>query len=364
MKIIDRHLLKNFLVPFVICILTFSSMVIVIDLFNRLDEILKLRPPLLLLLNFYFYFIPLTFVQTSPIALLVACLYSVGTLNKHHEITAMRASGLSVAQIAAPFLFLGCLIGAFSFLVNETLVPTAMLKVNLMKAEELEFKKTSAKENVLKNVALFSEEGDLYYATSYDAKRRILRNLVVYRDNEQRLPIFKIQAQEARFAEKEWILSRGSKYQLDTEGRIVGTPIFFVKERFASSVRPSDFLKAKRQGDLMNYRELRAHLQKMEGKASPSVIRRLLVDLYKKIAFPFANPITILIGFPFVFREKKAGGTLRGIGISAVLCFSFYATFVITSNLGVQGVLPPWLSVWFSNFLFGTGGLLFLWYQR
>ncbi len=363
MKILDRYLAKQILIPFFICILTFSAMVMVIDLFNRLDEILKIRPPLSQVFSFYLHFIPLTFVQTSPIALLVSCLYSLGLLNKHHEITAMRASGLSLKSILMPFLFLACLVGALSFLVNETVVPNTLARMALLKEESLEFKKETS-ENILKNVALFAENGDLYYASSYDAKRKLLHDLVIFRDNEELLPVFKIQAQEAYFADGVWILSRGSKYSLDAEGKIVGNPVFFVKEKFESPVKPGDFLKAKREGEMMNLQELREHLRKLSGKASPSVIRRLLVEFHKRIAYPFANPVVILIGFPFVFREKKAVGMLRGIGISMILCFSFYATFVVTSNFGVRGAIPPWLGAWAANLLFGVGGFLFLWEAR
>jgi len=364
MNILDRYLSKNFLIPFVICILTFSSLVIVIDLFNRLDELLKFRPSLILLLNFYLHFIPFTFVQTSPVALLVACLYSVGLLNKHHEITAMRASGMSLFRILLPFLALGVLVGVFSFWVNETIVPAAMAKVNFIKEGKLESQKGSSKEKILKNVALFGEGRDLIYASSYDAKRRVLHDLVIFRDDENHVPVLKIQAEEARFAENSWILSRGRKYQLDPKGKLVGEPFFFTKDRFPSSVKPEDLLKAKRQGEMMNFQELRAHIKRLEGKTSPSVIRRLRVELHKKIAYPFSNPMTILIGFPLVFREKRAVGMLRGIGISAALCFSFYVTFVITSNLGLQGILPPWLAVWSANLFFGIGGIVLLWRAR
>ena len=364
MKILDRYLGKAFAVPFLICILTFSSVAIVIDLFNRLDEILKLHTSLLTLLVFYLHFIPFTFVQTSPIAVLVACLYSVGVLNKHHELTAMRASGLSLLRILSPFLFLGLLVGALSFLVNETVVPSAMARLNTIKEEKLEVGKESPRERVLKNVALFAEGGDLYYATTFDPKRKLLRDLVIFRDNEQHIPILKIQARQARWAEGSWILSRGSKYHLDLHGKIVGEPVLFIKERFPSQAKPEEFLKAKFRTETMNTRELRAYLKKLKGKAAPSVIHRIMVELHQKIAFPFVNLITILIGFPFVFREKRGTGILRGIGISGVLSFSFYAAFTITSNLGIQGVLPPWLAVWSTHLLFGAAGTFLLWQAR
>ena len=364
MKILDRYLSKSFLIPFVICILTFSSMTIMIDLFNRLDEILKMRPNIFVLLTLYLYFIPFTFVQTSPVALLVSCLYSVGLLNKHHEITAMRASGLSLWRIFVPFFFLAVLAGFFSFLVNETIVPTAMAKMNLIKAEKLEGGKRSSKERVLKNVALFSKERDLYYAASYDVRRGILHDLVIFRDDAYHTPVFKIQAKEARWAKDSWILSRGSKYHLDSKGKLDGNPVFFTKERFPSSVKPDDFVKAKSRGETMSLQELRTYLRQLEGRTSSSVLRRYLVELHKKIAYPFTNLVIVLIGFPFVFREKKAVGMLRGIGVSAVLCFTFYVAFVIMSNLGVQGILLPWFAVWCTPLSFGIMGIVLLWHSR
>ena len=363
MKIVDRYLVRSFVIPFLLCIVTFSSIAIVIDLFNRLDEILKLKTPLITLVLFYLNFIPFTFVQTSPVAALVACLYSVGHLNQNHEMTALRASGLSLFRILMPFLFIGFLVGFLSFWINETVVPGAMSHLNKIKEEKLEIGK-EPKKTELKNVALFAQEGDLFYATTYDPVRRILKNLVIFRDNELHTPILKVQAREARWGDGAWILSHGSKYRLTGGGKIAGDPVFFVKDRFPSSVKPDDFLKAKLQADTMNFRDLRIYLKKLKGRNAPSVNQRLSVALHQKIAYPFVNVITILIGFPFVFREKRGASVLRGIGLSGVLGFSFYAVFTLASTLGVQGILPASLAVWMTPFLFGTGGALLLWFAR
>ena len=358
MRILDRYLIRSFVVPFLLCLIFFNLIVMVIDLFSRLDEILKYAIPPFLLLKYYGAFCPISFVETSPMALLLAALYSVGILNKRHEIRAMRSSGLSLSQILGPYFFVGFLVTVASFIVNDTAVPKAIEQVVVLE-ENLNTPK--AKQNaVLENVSVFGRDNRLYYASSYHARKKELKDLVILEDDAAYHPVSKTWAKRAFWVQDHWLLLEGFKTSLDAQGKLVGEPHYFKKEPLEAAIRPEEFLKTKRQTEAMSYQELRNHLRRLKKKASPSVIRRLQVDLYRKIAYPFSNLIILFMGLPFVLKERRKTGALLGIAISLALSFSFYTAFAIGSALGKGGILPPIVSVWMANILFGVVGLFLL----
>ncbi|MDD5237146.1 MAG: LptF/LptG family permease, partial [Candidatus Omnitrophica bacterium] len=77
MRILDRYILKSMWNTFIGCVLLFLFLYVIIDLFSNLDDLLKQRVAIELLAKYYLAFLPIIFVQTSPIACLLATVYSL-----------------------------------------------------------------------------------------------------------------------------------------------------------------------------------------------------------------------------------------------------------------------------------------------
>ena len=102
MKILDRYLLKNFLIPLSYCLFVFCLLYVVIDVFGHLDEILRNNVPFVVLVKYYLSLLPLVFVQTVPVATLLAVVYMIGTMNRSNELTALKASGINISSFLLP----------------------------------------------------------------------------------------------------------------------------------------------------------------------------------------------------------------------------------------------------------------------
>ena len=85
MKILDRYITKKFIFPLVYYLFLFIFLYVIMDIFGHLDEILRNKVPLNILLQYYISFTPLIFVQTVPIATLLATVYMLSALNKSNE---------------------------------------------------------------------------------------------------------------------------------------------------------------------------------------------------------------------------------------------------------------------------------------
>mgnify|MGYP001346064091 FL=1 len=133
MKILDKYIVKYFILPFIYCLAVFIVLYIIIDLFGHLDEILKQNIKMGILWEYYISMIPLIIMQTAPVASLISAIYVLGTLNKYGEITAMRAAGISIHRILMPFIYIGLAITILIFALSEKVLPESMRKAESIK---------------------------------------------------------------------------------------------------------------------------------------------------------------------------------------------------------------------------------------
>ena len=99
MRILDRYIIKPIFFAILSCILLFCFLYIIVDIFGHLDEIIRQKISLSLLIDYYLAYIPFIFTQITPIACLLSTLYVLGNLCRHNEIIAMRSAGISTFKI-------------------------------------------------------------------------------------------------------------------------------------------------------------------------------------------------------------------------------------------------------------------------
>ena len=102
----------------------------------------------------------------------------------------------------------------------------------------------------------------------------------------------------------------------------------------------------------MTYAELSDYIDVMRGAGHN--ILQYLVDLHRKIAFPFVTIIMSLLAVPFAVTTGRRG-TLYGIGIGIVLAIVYWTANNLFGVVGATGLLTPALAAWAPNLLFGAG---------
>jgi len=82
------------------------------------------------------------------------------------------------------------------------------------------------------------------------------------------------------------------------------------------------------------------------------------VEIHKKFALAAACVVFLLLGAPLALRFPRGGvGMVLGVSIGV---FALYYSFLIAGQeLAQRGVVPPWLSMWAANLLFGSVGVYF-----
>jgi lipopolysaccharide export system permease protein len=124
---IDRYLLFLYSRVFVICFLTLSGLLIVIQLFTNLDELIaygKVRGSFALGLAEYFspYMLNI-YDRMCGFLTLLATMFVISWLYRTHEMTALLAAGISKGRILRPILVLSGILILVAAASREYLVP-------------------------------------------------------------------------------------------------------------------------------------------------------------------------------------------------------------------------------------------------
>ncbi len=361
MKILDRYLARQFLWPFCFSLLCFLFLYWLIDLFTHLDDFLKNQVPLGILFQYYLATIPIVLVQTSPLASITGAVSSLSRLNRTHELMAMRSCGLSWYRISSPLLVIGLVITFSALFLNDRLIPQAMMVTHAIKKEHLERAPQETYTTVIENVALYGTKNRMFYAKRYDPNEKILYDLIVFIDDASHRPAAKIAAEKAEWiVNDKWKLYSCVSYQLGHEGEIIDKPTYYEERTMDLDETPQSFLKMESQILFMRYAQLEDYIDRI-AVSGKNVTRRLLVELYSRVAFPFANFALILAAISLAISPpKRQGWFFSGIGLCVFIGILFYLLNSVMISLGKAGILPPFIGAWGANFIFSVLGVFFL----
>src|SRR3972149_3107592 len=107
--IIDRYMLRQFLQVLAICFLSLAGLYIVIDAFNHLDHFVDFADTYGSLLatmgKFYAYRSLPFFDWMSGTMALVAAMFTVTWIQRHHEMTALLAAGIPRLRVLRPVVY-------------------------------------------------------------------------------------------------------------------------------------------------------------------------------------------------------------------------------------------------------------------
>jgi len=358
-KIIDRYVTKGFLSSFIWCLFVFVIMAVIIDIFSFIDDIVKYKIPLTSVINFYFYYTPTIFIQIVPMAALLSTIYMLSNLNKNNEIIAMKSSGVSLWRILTPLLVLGFLISAFTFIINDRVIPLTSRVSQMIRREELEKYKSGDKQlKMIENVAVYGTGNRIVFARTYDTVKKKLSDIIIHEHDVGENLVFKITANNAVWTGKDWKFMKVIMYKVDNSGKMFGAPTFYSEKIIPLKEKPMDFANKELKADFMSYRELRNYIENFSGSGM-KITRNLLVDLNYKLAFPFISIIIIMVAAPFALLTMR-GGVMIGIGTSIVIGLLYYAVIAISLALGKAGVLPPIVAAWSGNIIFTGVGIYLL----
>ena len=119
MLIITRYFTREFLKTFLLCMGAFVALYLLVDLFDRLDDMIKRQVPLSLIIQYVLCSIPMIIYRLCPLGVLLCTFITLGIFVRNQEITALKAHGISLFRVLKVFVLLSGGLFLFSICLQE-----------------------------------------------------------------------------------------------------------------------------------------------------------------------------------------------------------------------------------------------------
>lgn len=357
MKLIDKYLLRTFMLPFLYCLAAFVMLYVIFDLFDNLGDFVEAKTPYLLVVRYYLVLMPSVLIRIVPISLLLAVLYSLSSLTKNNEITAMRACGISILRLMVPFIGVGLLASLAVATVHETIGPgAAYWCFNFVKEQKRDDPDAVY---VKRQLAIkYQTARRIWLLNEFDIRTYQMRGIELTQQRDDLSDEWKIQAKEGQWLDGRWWFRDVIEQKYDAESNPMGPPRFVpTQEMSALNETPALFLNELKDPEFLSSMELADYLETHRHR-EPAALTRILVDLHYRLAEPWTCLVVTLLGIPFGAQTGRRGAFM-GVAISIGLFFAYYVLIHVGVSLGKNLLVPAWLGGWLPNLLFlGLGSVM------
>jgi lipopolysaccharide export system permease protein len=352
MQILKRYVLSNFIQNYLIILFAMIGIYMVIDIFERMDEFVSHNAAWADFFLYYLYKVPFISYFMGPQAVLLATVITLASMAQNNELTAMKASGVSLGQITFPILAASALLSVLLIFSNEYVTPVTSAKMNYIYNVKVHLKKQADKIQK-SNIWLRSADGSIWNISDYDPNQSTMRNVSLFSYDEKKLLITRrIDALEVIWNGKNWEFLDGYVRMFGVNG--VSNTRYFEKENFPVLETPGDFNKGEKKPEEMGLIEMFQTIQAQELEGVDTAA--LWVDLHQKISYPFICVVLALIGIPLSLRTSRSGGVLFSATVSLGFGFVFSFFYAMGISLGHGGTFHPVLASWGPNLLFISVG--------
>jgi LPS export ABC transporter permease LptG len=361
-QIVDAYILSNFLFYFALLLASFVLMTHVFTFFELLGDIIKNQIPMARVFTYLFFLTPKLIYDSTPISVLVAVLVTFGIMSKNNEVTAFKATGVSLYRLSTPVLLASLVLsgGLFAFDYSSVL-PEANRRQEPLRDEI----KGRAPQTYLrpdrKCIKGQSEGRDerIYYYKYFDPHAALMAGVHVFEFSRNPYRLTRhISAERARWepALGTWIFENG--WSRDFKSRVESTGQVFNAVAFPELTEPPGyFLKEVIQDKQMNSTQLAAYIQELGQSGFDTV--HLRIQLQKKFSVPLFAFIMALISIPFAFLTGSRGA-MAGVGVSLGIAVAYWAIGQLFEQVGNVNQLPAALAAWSPDALFSLAGMYLL----
>ncbi|MGV3540823.1 MAG: LptF/LptG family permease, partial [Rufibacter sp.] len=128
MKKLDKLILKSFVGPFVLTFAVVEFILLLQVILKYLDDLVGKDLGVNVIAELLFYFSLNLAPMAFPLAILLSSLMTFGNLGEHHELTAIKTSGISLVRTLRPVFALSIILTIAAFFFHNTIVPKANLR--------------------------------------------------------------------------------------------------------------------------------------------------------------------------------------------------------------------------------------------
>ncbi|MBR2345514.1 MAG: LptF/LptG family permease [Lentisphaeria bacterium] len=393
---LDGYIFREFMIKYAILLTVFVLLFVLSDVYRDISDFLDAHASWRDIVTYLLYRLPGNIRFILPISMLLGCMWTMATFGKNLEVTAMRASGVSLFRCGGAIFAVGIAVTAVNIYFNEILIPKTSVEADRLfdlAADKrrhakslLTYKSNDGKrrwmfqlfvtgENqknvILKTVwdenlmkILLSQPGTpefeaaaknilgLRYANLPELKYEKERYDAVYRTLAGRKVDFNIDEAYFDRESQEWVFVSGKFVSYDRIEETIftasrGTMMLhndlpFKELRIPKSIiteEPEDILNAVQEKDNLSTPVIWDILRKNPNMPERAKCIYQTVFFYR-IAFPWSCFLAVFLGIPLATKNERTGSMLAIISAIALIVI-YIVVAEIFLMLGKSGTLNP-----------------------
>ena len=345
--VLDLFIIKKFLGTFFFAIMMIITIAVVFDISEKLDDFIDKKAPLkAIIFDYYFNFIPFFVSMFSSLFIFISVIYFSSKMASQSEIIAILSSGISFRRFLYPYFIGAFFLALFSFFLNDYIMPAANKK-------RLAFEDKYVKNPVNfheRDVHMQIEPGLFVYLESFSNQTETAFRFSLERFDGFRL-LSKLMSESAVWnkEQKKWTIRNYYIRDIDSQGNEslrVGASL-----DTTINLHPDEFKRRANFIETMSIKELREFIEGLKMQGSDN-INAFLIELHKRIAFPFSTFILTLIGASLATRKVRGGIGIH-IAIGIAISFAYILFMKFSDEFATKGNLEPVVAAWLPNIIFG-----------
>ena len=339
-------------------LLVFTFVILIGNMFKLADLLVNKGVAVIDVLKLFFYLIPFILSYTIPMAILTATMLCFGRLSSDNEITAMRASGISLYRIGLPVVITSFVISLATAYLNDRVLPMSHF-ASYRLVKEVGIKKPTAYLEAGTFIKNF--KGYILFIQGIEGNR--LSNVRIYQLNENG-PTRTIIAENGEFIsypEKNIVqlkLMNGTADEPNPNDPNIfyklGFKTYYMTLNLGSNIALSEIEKKPKD---MTIKELKEEVVKRRASGASSV--PLLTEIHRKLASAFSSFVFVLVGLPLAINTRRREKTI-GFGISLIILTIYYLIFIGSQALSLRNIVPPIIGVWLANAVYFIAGMVLI----
>lgn len=358
MKILRNYVLKELSFYFFLALSILTFILVLGNLIKLADMVINKDVELTYVIKLFFYLFPSLLSYTLPMAILTAVLLVFGRLAADNELTAIKASGISVFKIFMPVIVIAIIVSLFSLILNNEVLPKARFATRKI-VSQIGIKKPKA----FLEAGTFIKSFKNYIIFIGGEKNNKFSNITIYEPKEAGTAKLII-------AKKGEILTSAQKNSIRLKLTDVisdepnpADPDRFIKMKFKTyhlNLKLSDEFESslinKKLKD-SKIKEIKQEIFKL--KKDGININPLLAEMHRRLSLSFASFVFVLIGLPLAIITKRPEKSI-GFGLSLCVVIVYYVIMVAGQAMAEKGILLVWFDMWLANIIMSFAGLILI----
>lgn len=356
-RILDRYIFLEMLPPFFLSMSVLTLVLFLQKLFRLADLVVSKGATLASIVKVLAYLVPGFLVITIPMSLLVASLTTFASLSAGSEITAMKASRVSLYRMIRPVMFFAVIAFAITAITSLVLVPGAK---TALKTHLFNMMKSRATVGIDPGVFSSAFDGMVVYVDKMESIDN-MEGVFISDERSEKDPYVILAKRGKLIADQQslnvtFALQEGSIHTVPKDEKTY-TKMSFDAARLYLDMNET-FQGAPGKGfEDMGSMELVRMIKRLRGEKQPTYA--IETELHKRISIPFACLILGLIGAPLGIRRSRSGKS-AGVAIALLVFLIYYIILGSATNLAETGMLRPVLAYWVPNCMMAAAAVLFV----